>query len=550
MAVDRARELAVGALVRGSETMDRSERYFKLGFGALGLAMVLSVACSSEFKDCEDARNCASASDAGGDGEGGAGAETQGGSAGSGQSKGGTTGSAGDAAGDAGSEAGGAAGSGGEDSGLCATDDDCNDHLECNGTETCVDQQCQPGESPCTETPPEHCDNACAEDDSGPLCGFQGVDADGDGYLTTECVENPGDDCNDSPEDGAGVNPGAGEVCNTIDDDCDGLFGWDDEMRYDDAGVVLVEAVGATVRGEPSIAAAPGGGFGLVWSDAAEGNADVHYRYIGADGSLGQEIVVDSIFDTEDHSPDLAVWGSVFKVAVRGEFGETVGVYAADVAFDGSDVTQVELIASPVVGRPQVSSSKIYVQLADDEVRACDTNSCVALGVEPAYADTFHVSSVSSGMVFDRGGDIFTSSGADPILVDEDVPEIRTNPVAASAGIAYRHEGGVWIGIPSLSTGCERADGIPIDMAVAPGTVKANVLMWNVEETAFVIQSADLLCTSHLSAVVVEENGNSIDSGSMAIDENGVVAVVWSSEDPQTGEWRIMGRFLDPAACE
>ena len=205
----------------------------------------------------------------------------------------------------------------------------------------CVDQHCQPGESPCTEEPPEHCANACTENASGPLCGFQGADADGDGYLDIACVENPGDDCNDSPEDGAAVNPGAFEICNTTDDDCDGLFGWDDEMEYADAGVVLVDAVGTTVRGEPSIAAVPGGGFGLVWSDSAAGNAEIHYRSVGADGSLGEEIVPGGDFILIDsHEPDLAVRGSVFRVVARGDAnGDPFAVGSFDVPFDGSSAT-------------------------------------------------------------------------------------------------------------------------------------------------------------------------------------------------------------------
>ena len=74
------------------------------------------------------------------------------------------------------------------------------------------------------------------------MCGFQGTDADGDGYLDIACSESPGDDCDDAPpEDGAAVNPGAFRICNTTDDDCDGKLGWDDEMEILRPGTVLVE---------------------------------------------------------------------------------------------------------------------------------------------------------------------------------------------------------------------------------------------------------------------------------------------------------------------
>ncbi|HCH67013.1 MAG TPA: hypothetical protein DFR83_29700, partial [Deltaproteobacteria bacterium] len=45
---------------------------------------------------------------------------------------------------------------------------------------------------------------------------FDGVDADGDGYAS---ADGGGTDCDDSS---AAVNPSAEEVCNAIDDDCDG----------------------------------------------------------------------------------------------------------------------------------------------------------------------------------------------------------------------------------------------------------------------------------------------------------------------------------------
>ena len=108
----------------------------------------------------------------------------------------------------------------------------------------------------------------------------------------------------------------------------------------------------------------------------------------------------------------------------------------------------------------------------------------------------------------------------------------------------------MWVGVLPTSGAVSSRIGIPIDMAVTPGTAMGSVLTWNVEETALAVHTAGLSCAPGLNAVVVKEDGNAIASAAMAIDENGVVAIVWSSEDPSTGEWEFIGRLLDPETCQ
>ncbi|MBX3251279.1 MAG: putative metal-binding motif-containing protein, partial [Myxococcales bacterium] len=157
---------------------------------------------------------------------------------------------------------------------VCRSDDECSDGLFCTGVERCnptseaADARgCVVGERPCpgagcvesTRTCDESCpdadgdgyaDAACGGDDCDDgnprihpgaveVCYSAGVDEDcdpstlgpdrdGDGYIGVECCNlqpngelHCGTDCDDTM---ANVHPSAPEVCNGIDDDCDGLI--------------------------------------------------------------------------------------------------------------------------------------------------------------------------------------------------------------------------------------------------------------------------------------------------------------------------------------
>jgi cysteine-rich repeat protein len=102
----------------------------------------------------------------------------------------------------------------------CTMDEDCDDGLYCNGLETCNTDlsRCQAaGTDPCDDSDP--CtDDSCDEELA---CANDLIDADGDTYAPATCTTSGlmGDDCNDS---NFTVYPGADELCDTIDNDCDG----------------------------------------------------------------------------------------------------------------------------------------------------------------------------------------------------------------------------------------------------------------------------------------------------------------------------------------
>ncbi len=116
--------------------------------------------------------------------------------------------------------------------GYVSNDDDCNDN-PVNGVDI------HPGATEICNGVDDDCDGLT--DDADP--GITGqptwyADADGDGYGNAAvsqlaCNQPVGyvsndDDCNDNPVNGGNIYPGATEICNGVDDDCDGLTDDDD----------------------------------------------------------------------------------------------------------------------------------------------------------------------------------------------------------------------------------------------------------------------------------------------------------------------------------
>lgn len=99
----------------------------------------------------------------------------------------------------------------------CDADVDCDDGSVCNGQETCDAEThvCHPGVSlDCDDA------NACTEQSCDPIqgCVLSLIDGDGDGQASTSIGEC-GTDCDDGDKS---VFAGAGELCDQIDNNCDG----------------------------------------------------------------------------------------------------------------------------------------------------------------------------------------------------------------------------------------------------------------------------------------------------------------------------------------
>jgi hypothetical protein len=223
--------------------LSNSKLAFGLGTAFSALSAALAVSCGDEFSDCTASRTCpGNAGGAGGE----AAVSGNGGKAGNAGSSGGTAGSGGQAAaggsdsggqggetdaGDAGrgaegpsdgGEAGEAGGGGhAEQPTTCDRDRDCNDGNACDGAESCEAGSCVEGKPvTCTNEEPTECDVSCETIEGVASCGHVGRDADLDGFKSAACTADPGDDCNDT---NAAIHPGAAEMCDGVDSDCDEL---------------------------------------------------------------------------------------------------------------------------------------------------------------------------------------------------------------------------------------------------------------------------------------------------------------------------------------
>ena len=215
-----------------------------------------------------------------------------GGSSGKGASSGkgggsGEGGGSGDVAGSAGEDAvagdkgigGGAGGGAAGGPSTCVNDDDCSDHLKCTGVETCVANKCNAGTPvACTNPDATNCDATCSEDTGA--CVVRGKDKDKDGHFSSACVAKPGDDCDDSAPT---VYTGADEICDHLDNDCDGATDLADGLALSGANNAIASSAAAEV---PSIAyAANKSLFAIAFNYSGSGTPE-EVEIVGPKGNL------------------------------------------------------------------------------------------------------------------------------------------------------------------------------------------------------------------------------------------------------------------------
>src|SRR5690606_15180234 len=184
----------------------------------------------------------------------------------------------------------------------------CDDGLACNGVETCVDDRCESGEPPCSAEP--GCSALCEESNAGAECSQQAEDADGDGEGSAQCAASPGLDCNDNDDS---IFSTAVEICDGIDQDCDGLE--DIDEGFDLTGEVV--ELPANYGGISGAWSPDLGIFGIAdWRSSG-----THFQTVSPTGEASEAINLEGV-GAVGFRGELTSGHGRFALGVPGNFGQ------------------------------------------------------------------------------------------------------------------------------------------------------------------------------------------------------------------------------------
>ncbi|MCB9758554.1 MAG: FG-GAP repeat protein [Alphaproteobacteria bacterium] len=208
-------------------------------------------------------------------------------------------------------------------------EDDCDD----------TDAAVNPGATEVCNGVDDDCDGDTDEDDASDASTWY-ADADGDAYgdaasTTTACAQPSGfvsddTDCDDA--DGA-VNPGATEVCNGVDDDCDGDT---DEDDASDASTWYADADGDSYGDAASTATACAQPSGYVSDDTDCDDGDAAVNPAATEVCNGVDDDCDGDTD-EDDASDASTWYADADGDTYGDAASTVTACAQPSGYVGDD---------------------------------------------------------------------------------------------------------------------------------------------------------------------------------------------------------------------
>ncbi len=322
----------------------------------------------------------------------------------------------------------------------CQTDEDCSNATFCDGEESCHEGRCVPGAPVACTDGVECTDDACDELRRACVHNPASRDADGDGYNGPRPGYRPavlhacGDDCDDT---NPRIHPGATEICNGIDDNCNGII---------DDNATFTPAEGSDVP-VSDVETAPSGPGGIAWSGSrymssfwgyTGGKAHVYYSALdraGARLSMPPQIQL-TLNQSDAYGAAVAWTGTVLGIVWQdrrdGDYeiyfnrltpdGETLGpsqrvTFAngfsinPSIAWTGTDFLLAWQDERDSVG---TGAYEIYAQRIDAQGRQIAENQRITN--DPANSEAPMIAAGASGAAIvwldGRGGDITNPTGS------------------------------------------------------------------------------------------------------------------------------------------
>jgi len=305
-------------------------------------------------------------------------------------------------------------------------------------------------------------------DPSGTTTWYTDADADGygdSGDTGTAFCDSPAsgyaatdDDCEDADPD---VNPGATEVCNQVDDDCDASTTQDGMVRFVDTGGTQTDLASSWGAGTASAPA--------DWSSSADGTlwvcADTWYVALAVGGDavdiIGPDGASSTVLDAgSDGSVVTVSSASVVSMSgltlQNGAQSQGAGVYVDTATFQGEDLVFTDNVASAEGGG-------LYALDSDLSLTSCTLEWNEAASGGGAYIDgdggspiVLDSSTVNDNLVSARGGGLYIKGGAEVGLLDTDVSD---NEAGEHGGGIYFDNGVLDLDTCTIDTNTATLDG-------------------------------------------------------------------------------------------
>jgi hypothetical protein len=475
----------------------------------------------------------------------------------------------------------------------CEKTSDCNDGNPCHGFHECVNHACVERMPPCHDADDVDCDTCVALD--AQRCVTVARDGDSDGHQSAACAAalQRGDDCDDHATT---VHPGATELCDGVDNDCNGLIDLQDGLMPAGSNAPL-----ASGR-YPAAAWSSTGAFGVTYE-----NGGIQFRTLDVHGvSSGEPSLVADVSDdlSARFRPDVA-WGhDAFGVtwtraaglgfrrfSAQGQpLGDAVQVAPGELEFRNARVAPVGTdrwsVAYESVVTPNSDGVKIELRTIDAQdqvlspVAALADPSASVFGLAPlngqvgALWTRLDYAAKSSSLGFAVHTDDLASDSAAPI----ELQQMGGTGMAGPAALAASSDGFgvVWHEMSSDSSGTRSVRFAELDadghMRCGPLTLNpyfpANSgLMWindlvatprgfavsvlavpEILSSASAVDVIELLSGCHYGQRFRIADSWANPWPTLASAGDGSLLVLWQLED--NGNYTVMQRALPPRFCQ